>query len=184
MARPGTLRQAVAYGVGVIAVAGIVFAVYAVVDKGSVMLASTVPAILFLGGVGAFVKTYRVWRDGGTWPIWQGAGWFLLTLMLVCLSIPVVSRDVSARLVNHSRALLDFHFAEFALEDLAGRVARQLVEEDHLARHLVAGQVLPDVGLDGVLVDAGPLGLDHEARSRWPHSLSSTPSAVASTTSG
>ncbi len=69
-------------------VAGIAFAVYAFVDKGSVILASSVPAILFIGGLGAFVKTYLVWRRGGTWPIWQGAGWFLLTLMLVCLSIP------------------------------------------------------------------------------------------------
>jgi hypothetical protein len=85
---PAELRKAVAYGVGVIVVAGIAFAVYAFVDKGSVVLASSVPAILFLGGVGALVKAFLVWRDGGTWPIWQGAGWFLLTLMLVCLSIP------------------------------------------------------------------------------------------------
>lgn len=85
---PDAMRRAVAYGVGVIVAAGIAFAVFAVVDKGSVILASTVPAILFLGGVGALVKAYRVWRDGGTWPIWQGAAWFLLTLMLVCLSIP------------------------------------------------------------------------------------------------
>ena len=38
--------------------------------------------------------------------------------------------------------LLDLDLAQFALEDLAGRVARQLVEEDDLAGHLVAGQVL------------------------------------------
>jgi hypothetical protein len=85
---PSAFRQAVEYGVCVIVVAGVAFAVYAVVDKGSVILAALVPAILFLGGVGALFKAYRVWRVGGTWPIWQGAGWFLLTLMLVCLSIP------------------------------------------------------------------------------------------------
>ncbi|OBB12306.1 hypothetical protein A5662_07800 [Mycobacteriaceae bacterium 1482268.1] len=85
---PVTLRRAVEYGIGVIVAAGIAFAVFAIVDKGSVLLASLVPAILFLGGVGALVKAYRTWREGGTWPIWQGAGWFLLTLMLVCLSIP------------------------------------------------------------------------------------------------
>jgi NADH:ubiquinone oxidoreductase subunit H len=85
---PLALRKAVAYGVGVIVVAGIAFAVFAVVDKTSVVLAALVPVILFLGGVGALVKAYLVWRDGGTWVIWQGAGWFLLTLMLVCLSIP------------------------------------------------------------------------------------------------
>jgi hypothetical protein len=85
---PDALRKAVAYGVEVIVVAGIAFAIYAVVDKQSIVLASTVPAVLFVGGVGALVRTYLVWREGGTWPIWQGAGWFLLTLMLVCLSIP------------------------------------------------------------------------------------------------
>jgi hypothetical protein len=85
---PVAVRQAVEYAIGVIAVAAVAFAAYAVIDKGSVILASSVPAVLFLGGIGAFIKTYRVWRDGGTWVAWQGAGWFLLTFMLVCLSIP------------------------------------------------------------------------------------------------
>ena len=50
--------------------------------------ASLVPAILFAGGIGAFVRTYREWKAEGPWVAWQGAGWFLLVLMLVCLSIP------------------------------------------------------------------------------------------------
>jgi len=37
----------------------------------------------------AFVRTYRVWRDEGTWWGWHGAGWFLLTLMLVTLAMSV-----------------------------------------------------------------------------------------------
>jgi hypothetical protein len=85
---PAELRRAVRYIVGVIVVAAVAFTVFAAIDKGSIVLASTVPAILFVGGVGALVQAYRVWRAGGTWPIWQGAGWFLLTVMLVCLSIP------------------------------------------------------------------------------------------------
>lgn len=85
---PVSLRAAVRYGVGVVAVAAIAFVVFAVVDKGSVLLASSVPAVLFLGGVGALAKAYRAWREGNVWVAWQGAGWFLLTLMLVCLSIP------------------------------------------------------------------------------------------------
>ncbi len=44
------------------------------------------PTILLLGGLGAFVKTYRVWRNGGVWPIWQGAGWALFVLMLVYIT--------------------------------------------------------------------------------------------------
>ena len=43
------------------------------------------PLILLLGGLGAFVRTYQVWRARGRWWIWQGAGWFLLVLMLVVL---------------------------------------------------------------------------------------------------
>ncbi|MFZ2175021.1 MAG: hypothetical protein WAW17_13530 [Rhodococcus sp. (in: high G+C Gram-positive bacteria)] len=39
-------------------------------------------ALLLLGGLGAFVRTYRVWKDGGRWQIWQGAGWFLFVCML------------------------------------------------------------------------------------------------------
>lgn len=41
-------------------------------------------AVLLLGGLGGFVVTYLVWRRGGTWPIWHGAGWLLLTLFLAC----------------------------------------------------------------------------------------------------
>lgn len=41
--------------------------------------------VLFVGGVWAFVRTYQVWRARGGWWIWQGAGWFLLVLMLVVL---------------------------------------------------------------------------------------------------
>jgi hypothetical protein len=44
------------------------------------------PLILLLGGLGAFIRTYRVWRAEGRWWIWQGAGWFLLVLMLVVLT--------------------------------------------------------------------------------------------------
>jgi hypothetical protein len=45
------------------------------------------PVILLVGAVWAFVRTYRSWRDEGTWWVWQGAGWFLLTLMLLTLTM-------------------------------------------------------------------------------------------------
>jgi hypothetical protein len=86
--RPETFRAAAKYVGAVVAVAGVAFAIYATTWRDSVVVASLVPAILFGGAVGAFVKTYRVWKAEGAWPAWQGAGWFLLTLMLVCLSIP------------------------------------------------------------------------------------------------
>ncbi|MCG5431686.1 hypothetical protein LV457_05185 [Mycobacterium sp. MYCO198283] len=46
--------------------------------------------VLFAGGVAGFVRTYRLWRSGaGNWWVWQGAGWFLLVLMLVVLTMAV-----------------------------------------------------------------------------------------------
>jgi uncharacterized membrane protein len=49
------------------------------------LLALGAPAILLVGGVWAFVRTYRAWRNDETWWAWQGAGWFLLTSMLFVL---------------------------------------------------------------------------------------------------
>ena len=51
------------------------------------MLAFGGPLILLLAGVWAFFRTYRVWQDRGTWWGWHGAGWFLLTLMVITLSM-------------------------------------------------------------------------------------------------
>jgi hypothetical protein len=47
------------------------------------------PVILLVAGVWAFVRTYRVWRDRGTWWAWQGAGWLLMILMFVTLTMSV-----------------------------------------------------------------------------------------------
>jgi hypothetical protein len=54
------------------------------------MLAFGGPLILLAAGLWAFVRTYRVWRSEGTWWGWHGAGWFLLTLMVLTLSMVVV----------------------------------------------------------------------------------------------
>lgn len=54
------------------------------------LLAFGGPLILLAGGLWAFLRTYRVWRDEGTWWGWHGAGWFLLTLMVVTLSMSVL----------------------------------------------------------------------------------------------
>lgn len=51
------------------------------------LLALGAPAILFGAGVWAFVRTYRVWRRYGTWWGWHGAGWFLLALMVVTMTM-------------------------------------------------------------------------------------------------
>jgi hypothetical protein len=51
------------------------------------VLAAGSPVIFAAGGLWAFLRTYQVWRARGTWWGWQGAGWFLLSLMLFVLII-------------------------------------------------------------------------------------------------
>jgi hypothetical protein len=62
------------------------------------ILAFGAPLILFAAGCRAFLRTYRIWRDNGTWWAWQGAGWFLLMLMLVTLTmgVPTIAGPVLA----------------------------------------------------------------------------------------
>ena len=51
------------------------------------ILAFGAPLILLAAGCWAFLRTYRIWRDCGTWWAWQGAGWFLLMLMVLTLTM-------------------------------------------------------------------------------------------------
>ena len=88
---PPTFHAAATYVGVVIAIAALAFAFYALTERDSVVAASAVPLVLLFGGIGAFVKTYEVWKAEGAWPAWQGAGWFLLTFMLFCLSIPAAA---------------------------------------------------------------------------------------------
>lgn len=83
---PAGLRAAAVYVGSVIAVAAIAFSITVVYR--SLIAGIMVPAILFVGGIGAFVRTYQVWRVQGVWVIWQGAGWILLLLFLLCLGVP------------------------------------------------------------------------------------------------
>jgi hypothetical protein len=53
------------------------------------LLALGGPLILLVAGLWAFWRTYLVWRREGVWWGWHGAGWFLLTLMAVTLSMSV-----------------------------------------------------------------------------------------------
>lgn len=85
---PRALRAAVAYVVGVLLVAVVAFTVYALRDRHDLLWAFATPGVLALGALGAFVKTYRDWRAYRTWPIWQGAGWFLMATTLLSLGIP------------------------------------------------------------------------------------------------
>jgi hypothetical protein len=83
---PVVFRAAAIYVVSVIAVAAVAFV--ATVLWHSLVAASLVPISLFVGGLGALYKTYRVWQARGTWPIWHGAAWVLLMCTLLCLGVP------------------------------------------------------------------------------------------------
>jgi hypothetical protein len=85
---PRAFRAAVGYVVAVIAVAAVAFTVYVLRDQHDLRWAFAAPGVLFVGALVAFVKTYRDWRAHRTWPIWQGAGWFLLTTTLLSFGIP------------------------------------------------------------------------------------------------
>lgn len=51
-----------------------------------ITLALVPPVVLFGAAVGAFVRTFRLWKVERTWWGWQGAGWFLLTLMVLVVT--------------------------------------------------------------------------------------------------
>lgn len=96
------VRSAVRFGL-VMAVAGVGFLVVAALLVGAcdgavadsaacgppqrLVLALGAPAILLAGGLRAFVRTYQAWKRRRTWWAWQGAGWFLMLLMLLTLTM-------------------------------------------------------------------------------------------------
>lgn len=100
---PEGSRQVVRFGVAVLATAaltGVVIAIWAatrdaceaaeaMLCDGASQAAMVVgPALVLAAGwIGAFVITFRRWREGRVWPIWQGAGWFFFFLLLAYLSI-------------------------------------------------------------------------------------------------
>ncbi|MFC9995073.1 hypothetical protein [Nocardia sp. NPDC127526] len=100
---PQMFRQAVKYVVAVLVVTAVAAGLAVVwassrqaclgaesmlCDTPSRLVVGMIPGgILLLGGLGAFAITVREWRAGRAWPIWQGAGWFLLVLMVVYLSV-------------------------------------------------------------------------------------------------
>ena len=91
----GEVRRVVRFSAAVAgaAVAFLVFATLWVSTCGGSLGA---PAILTAGAIWDFVRTYQVWRQGGTWWPWQGAGLVLLVSMLAMLttSLPPIAGSV------------------------------------------------------------------------------------------
>ncbi|PXW35921.1 UNVERIFIED_CONTAM: hypothetical protein DES50_101868 [Williamsia faeni] len=87
---PRAFHTAAKYVVWVVVLAGLWLIAYLLINPSSILWAMGVTAILMCGGIGAFVEAYRVYTRGGTWPIWQGAGWFLFMLMLATMGVVAV----------------------------------------------------------------------------------------------
>lgn len=85
---PEEFRKAATFASVVTGLALAVLCSLLLVDRSSGLRAlAFAPAAVFLvGGLIAFVQTYRVWKRGGVWPIWQGTGWALMVLMLISSS--------------------------------------------------------------------------------------------------
>lgn len=86
---PETFQAAVRYVACTIALAAVAFAANAAWHP--LLAAILVPAILFVGTVGAFIRTYQAWCNDGFWVIWQGAGWILVVLFMFCLGVPTAA---------------------------------------------------------------------------------------------
>jgi hypothetical protein len=86
---PAAVRNAVTYVGAVVVIAGIWLVVALTAGSGDLAWTSVVTAILLCGGVGALIRAYRVFKRGGSWPIWQGAAWFLFALMLASLGLAI-----------------------------------------------------------------------------------------------
>jgi hypothetical protein len=99
------VREAIRFGLGVAAMSVaflVVAAVWVSTCNGATadtmacgvpqrtLLALGAPAILLAGTLRAFVRTYQRWHNHENWWAWQVAGWLLLTMMLlvVTMSMP------------------------------------------------------------------------------------------------
>ncbi|MFH5210790.1 hypothetical protein ACHIPZ_21675 [Antrihabitans sp. NCIMB 15449] len=51
------------------------------------MIAYVPSTLLLVGAVGAFVRTYQVWRRNDEWRIWHGAGWVLFVVLAIYLGM-------------------------------------------------------------------------------------------------
>ena len=84
---PATFRAAARY-VGIVVLLAAV-ALGATAVSGSLFAGIMVPGSLFIGGIGALVRTYQVWRGYGAWRIWHAASWVLLGLSMFFLGVPL-----------------------------------------------------------------------------------------------
>lgn len=80
-------REMVETAVAVVVTLGLAAVVLAVALVSSGVLATVLilaaPTLVLVGAIVVGVATYRCYRDGGRWQIWQGGLWFLLMVFLL-----------------------------------------------------------------------------------------------------
>ena len=104
-------------------------------------------------------------------------------VMLVLFSTPLAARGLPARqpvdlgsLVAAEGSYLSTSISTSTRRRTAGGVARQFVDEHHVARrHLCRARFSPDVSLISSPSGLAPASATTKARKRFPHSTSSTP---------
>ncbi|MDL9938253.1 hypothetical protein QSJ18_15985 [Gordonia sp. ABSL1-1] len=64
---------------------GVVIVAIASAAPLSTALIAAAPIVALIGALSILVRTYRVWRAGGAWQVWQGGAWFLLTFFVMIM---------------------------------------------------------------------------------------------------
>ncbi|MFW0786890.1 hypothetical protein AAFP35_20540 [Gordonia sp. CPCC 206044] len=80
------MRQAVVHGCVTVGFAIAALLVAAASSDGvRTALIIAAPVIMLVGALTALWRTYRNWKRGGKWQVWQGASWFLLATFVIFL---------------------------------------------------------------------------------------------------
>ncbi|MBD0862198.1 hypothetical protein IA539_13380 [Gordonia sp. zg691] len=76
----------VVFGLGLLLIA------HASSDSLQTVLIIASPIVVLVGAIAMLFRTYRVYKRGGRWQVWQGGAWFLLVFFIVMLfnSAPVL----------------------------------------------------------------------------------------------
>ena len=82
----GEVRQCVVHGVVTVGF-GLAVLIVAWASSGGLRTALIVaaPIVVLIGALAALWRTYRCWRSGGRWQIWQAASWLMLATFIMFL---------------------------------------------------------------------------------------------------
>jgi len=88
---PPALRAAIGYVAVIVILAAGALTAFVITHPVAAIWSFGPSAVLFGRRLGCFRQDLRDWRAFRTWPIWHGAGWFLLTLALAGFALPTMT---------------------------------------------------------------------------------------------